>query len=122
RSGAVQRVFFGWLAVVLSFGLVLTISRGAWLAIAGALIAWPFFSLRSSLRRRMAVAAATLVLLLLAGGAVFAASATVQERFTALVRDAGERSRPVLWRAGWAIFRAHPIFGSGAGSYNVMFE
>jgi hypothetical protein len=39
-----------------------------------------------------------------------------------LVRDSGELSRPVMWGAGWRIFREHPVFGAGAGSFNVMFE
>jgi len=43
-------------------------------------------------------------------------------RLDGLVRDAGERTRPILWRGALAIFREHPAWGGGAGSFNVLFE
>ena len=36
--------------------------------------------------------------------------------------DAGERTRPIMWRGAWQIFREHPTWGGGAGSFNVRFE
>lgn len=121
-SGAAQRVFFGWLAVVLGFGLLLTISRGGWIALGLALSVWPMFSRRWSLRRRIAVVAGTLVLVVGVGAVLFRASPKVRERLVAMMEDAGERSRPIMWRAGWKIFLASPVLGSGAGSYNILFE
>jgi hypothetical protein len=39
-----------------------------------------------------------------------------------MIADRGEVTRPVLWRAAWEIFTAHPLLGSGGGSYNLAFE
>ncbi len=119
---ATARVFFGWLTLVLAFGLVLTISRGAWIGLAFALAGWPVFAARRPLVRRFALATGTLAALGLLGAVVIAVSPQVRGRFSELVTHAGERSRPVLWRAGWNIFTEQPVFGSGAGSYNVFFE
>jgi len=40
-AGVVRRVFCGYLAALLAGGIVLTLSRGAWLALGVALVAWP---------------------------------------------------------------------------------
>jgi O-antigen ligase len=109
-------------ALFLALGLVLTVSRGAWISLALALVAWPLFAVRSNWLRRLGVAALAMGAVLLAGAALFLTSTLVRERFTALVRDAGELSRPILWRVGWQLFREHPAAGTGAGSYNVLFE
>lgn len=55
-------------------------------------------------------------------GSLYVASPKVRERLDFFVRDSGEKSRPALWRAAWQIFREHPVFGAGAGSYNILFE
>lgn len=124
RRGASMyaRVFFGWLALVLLMGLGLTISRGAWLGFALALAAWPLLGHRWPLRRRLAGVAGMLVLVGAAGVLTFLTSPTVHERLTQLIHDSGERSRPILWRAALQLARAHPVVGSGGGSFNVMFE
>ena len=117
-----RRVAAGALALVLALGLVLTVSRGAWISLALALVAWPVVAARGNWLRRLGGAAAALVAVALAGGALFLTSTVVRDRFTALVRDAGELSRPIIWRVGWQLFREHPAVGTGAGSYNVLFE
>lgn len=55
HASAAARVFFGWLALVLLFGLGLTISRGAWLGLAVALTAWPLLAGLVERRRAEAV-------------------------------------------------------------------
>lgn len=121
-AGAVARVFGGWLTLVLGFGLVLTVSRGAWLGLALALFVWPLAAGRGSWWRRLGMAAAVLGGLMTVGGVLYATIPKVQERFGALVRDMGETTRPVMWRAAWKLFEEHPALGTGAGSYNVLFE
>lgn len=121
-AGAAARVGCGALTLILGFGLVLTISRGAWLGLALALVAWPLAAGRGRWRRRLGVAGGVLVALVLAGGLLGAALPQVRERFVYLVRDLGEKTRPVMWRAAWQLFREHPAVGSGAGSYGVLFE
>jgi O-antigen ligase len=103
-------------------GLGLAISRGAWLALAAAFVLRLLLASGWSARRRLATAAAAV-----GAAAAVAALSTLalplmRERLGQLIRDAGERSRPVMWRAAWGIFEAHPAFGSGAGSYDTAFE
>jgi len=117
-----SRVFFGGLAGLFAFGLYLTISRGGWLALGLALAVWPLCAGRSALTRRLGRAVGVGALGVAAVGALYWAAPPVRARLDALVHDAGERTRPILWRGALAIFREHPAWGGGAGSFNVLFE
>ena len=117
-----SRVFCGGLAVFFAFGLFLTISRGGWLALGLALAAWPLGAGRAPLAGRLGRAIGVGALGVAAIGALYFAAPPVRSRLDALVRDAGERTRPILWRGALAIFREHPLWGGGAGSFNVLFE
>lgn len=119
---AAERVLFGWVAIVLILGLVLTISRGGMIALGIATTAWPLLSPRWSLRRRLVATVAAMLVVVGIGAAVYASSQKVRERFITMARDMGEQTRPIMWRAAWRIFREQPVFGSGAASYNIMFE
>ena len=122
RARPVVRVLCGYLAVTLVVALVLTISRGAWLALALVMVGWPVFAAAGSWERR---AGLTLLATLAVGGAFAALYFTqpmVRERFVQMKRDSGEITRPIMWRGAWKIFREHPAWGGGAGSYNVLFE
>jgi O-antigen ligase len=94
--------------VVLVPTLLLTSSRGAWLALAAALpllagaggrIRLPVAVLLAAL-----AAAAVAVVLVVSGG---------PRRLGSL---AGE-NRPDYWQVAWEDYRAHPVLGSGAGTY-----
>lgn len=123
RATAIERVAWGWISSALFLGLVLTLSRGAGIALALALVAWPLcIRNRWTRKRRWGVTALVFGGVLCIGALTVALSPRARERVGRLVRDAGERSRPILWRAAWELFRAHPILGSGAGSYNILFE
>lgn len=121
-ASAVQRVFFGYLALVFAFGLVLTISRGAWLAALLVFVAWPVLVARTSWWRRLLLGGAAFAGLLAVIAILFATVPLVRERLTALKTDAGEKTRPIMWRGAWDIFEEAPVWGSGAGSYNTVFE
>ncbi len=124
RRGAsvVHRVLFGYLVVWLGLGLVLTISRGAWLALALVLAAWPVFAAQGSWARRLGLAAVAGLAVLAVAAALLFALPRVRERFVMMKADAGEKTRPIMWRGAWQIFEAHPVVGGGAGSFNVRFE
>jgi hypothetical protein len=108
--------------LVLGFGLLLTVSRGGWIALGIALVVWPLSARRWRWQRRAVAAAAVVALVLGAGIILYRTAPKVRERFDFLVRQSGELSRPILWRAAWEIFRANPLAGGGAGSFNVRFE
>lgn len=121
-ASATQRVWWGWVAAVLALGFVLTISRGAWLALVGAMTLWPLVMLRGGWMRRVGVALLVGVGLALVGVVLAIKSPAVRARFVQLSLDAGERTRPIMWRAAWNLFRDRPLAGTGAGSYDVLFE
>lgn len=123
RRGAsvVQRVGCGYLALVLLFGLGLTISRGGFIALALVLVLWPLF-MAGSLGRRLAWTAVAALAVAAALVALYLGSPSVRGRFEQMKADAGERTRPIMWRGAWQIFREHPAWGGGASSFNVLFE
>ncbi|HEY0968883.1 MAG TPA: O-antigen ligase family protein [Opitutaceae bacterium] len=121
RSRGGRAASAGLVAICL-LGLVLTISRGAWFALALALTVWPLLIPGRSWRLRIAVAAGVLGLSLACGAAIIASVPSVKARFVALAAEGGESTRPIMWKGAWALFRDEPILGTGAGSYNILFE
>jgi len=121
-AGAVQRILCGYLAGVYLFGLVLTASRGGWIALVLTLLAWPLLGGRRHGRSRLGRWALMGLVLVVVNAAGFLAFPTLRMRFEAMVQEAGERTRPIMWRGAWELFRENPLWGSGAGSYNVAFE
>jgi O-antigen ligase len=121
-ASATERVWWGWVGLVLLLGFVLTLSRGAWLALALALPVLPLLGAQGGGRRRAILAVAVAVVLLACGYGIITQYRPAQERFRQLVADNGEVTRPAMWRGAWDLFRASPLLGSGAGSYNVLFE
>jgi O-antigen ligase len=119
---ATERVWWGWITVVLVLGLGLTISRGAWIGLALALTAWPLSNSRWSWKRRALGGAVMLLVIVAASATVVSATPKIRQRFADLVASAGERSRPIMWRAAWRLFCERPFCGTGAGSYDVLFE
>ncbi len=105
-----------------AYALFLTTSRGAWFALVLALACWPLFDPAKAWRRRFAWAGAILAGALFVLAALYALSPGVRDRLTALARDGGERTRPAMWAGAWRLFLDAPLFGTGAGSYNVLFE
>lgn len=122
RASATERVWWGWVGVVLAFGLILTLSRGAWLALLLALPVWPLLAARGGWGRRAAWAGAVLLALLVTGAVVVMKFPKAGDRVSRLVHDGGEITRPIIWRGAWRLFLDAPAFGTGAGSYNVLFE
>ena len=124
RRGATptERIWWGWVAAVMLLGLLLTISRGAWLALAVALTLWPLLAARGTWARRLRLMIVMLTAIAVIGGAIYWKSPMARARFTALVRQGGEVTRPVMWRGAWMLFRDAPLLGTGAASYNVLFD
>jgi len=121
-AGAVQRIFFGYLVLVLLVGLGLTISRGSWIALALALACWPLLLRGQAWASRILLSATALGVVVIAGAALYSTVPLVKSRFDALANDRGERSRPVLWQASGELFLSAPVVGTGGGSFNTLFE
>jgi O-antigen ligase len=122
RAGAVRRILAGYLACAYIFGLALTVSRGAWLGLAVAVVVWPLLQGGENWRRRVGRTLVAGLAVLAAGVVIYLTVPTLRARFETLVEEAGERTRPIMWRGAWQLFQENPVFGSGAGSYNVAFE
>ena len=121
-ASATVRIWWLWITTTLGLGLLLTVSRGGWIALATGLVAWPLGARGWHWRRRLLAGLLVLAVLLAAAAVIYETAPKIRERFDRLVRDSGELSRPILWRAAWEIFREHPLTGSGAGSFNAAFE
>jgi O-antigen ligase len=106
----------------LATGFVLAVSRGAWLAMAAACALRPLFSPGRSAVRRAAGALAALLAAAAIAALLYLCFPLMRERVNQLAQNAGERTRPILWRGAWRIFEAHPVVGGGAGSFDTLFE
>ncbi len=119
--GVAGKVVLGWLAALFVFALVLTGSRGGWIGAGAALVLWPVLTARSA--RRAALGAGAVAAALAAGLALaYAASPAVRARVDPFLSGEFERSRPIIWRVGVQLWREAPVLGTGAGSYNVLFD
>jgi hypothetical protein len=103
-------------------GFVMAISRGAWIALAGAFALRPLLTPGASFGRRIATALAVVLLASAAVALLYNTYPLMRERSIEFVHDVGERTRPIIWRGTWRIFEAHPVVGGGAGAFDVLFE
>jgi O-antigen ligase/cytochrome c-type biogenesis protein CcmH/NrfG len=120
-TSAIVKIACGWLAALFIFAMVLTGSRGGWIALGLGLMLWPLLGGREWRRR---VAGAAIILALAAGGVaiLYRFSAHAHARILPFLEGKFELSRPIIWKAGLQIWRDHPWLGSGAASYNVVFD
>jgi len=112
-------------AVVLVFvcaGFVLAVSRGSWLALAAAFALRPLHSAGRSFARRAGATALTAAIAAATAALLYVSFPLMHERVDDFVKDAGERTRPIMWRGAWRIFEAHPVLGGGAASFDPLFE
>lgn len=121
RSGLVARVGAGWLAVCFVFALILTGSRGGWLALIAVLAGWPLLA-AGHWRRKLIGSAAILACLALGLVALYQFSAPARARMLPFLNGEIEASRPLVWRAGLDLWRDAPLLGTGAGSFNTLFD
>ena len=120
-TSALVKVLCGWLAAMFIFALVLTGSRGGWIALAVTLAIWPLLGGRNW-PRRLAGLVAVLVFVNVVALGLYKFSAPVRDRLQPFLAGQFEASRPIIWKVAVQIWQDHPWFGSGAGSYNTVFE
>jgi O-antigen ligase len=99
--------------------ILLTASRGAALASIVALTIVPLTHARLTGRQKIAVLFT--VLLLVCGTLVFVPS-TSWDRLSTMPGELTQGTltgRTVIWKAGWDLFRAHPVLGVGANAFRT---
>jgi hypothetical protein len=111
-------------AALAAFGVafVLAVSRGAWISLAVAFAVRPLLSPGRGPLRRIVGMIGVLCSAAAVAGLLYLSFPLMRERVNQLVADAGERTRPILWRGAWKIFEEHPALGGGAGGFNMLFE
>jgi O-antigen ligase len=117
-----RRFVAATLATLWTFGLALTISRGAWLSLGAALACWPLLRPERRWPRKLAAAALAAAAMIAVGAAFVALVPAAKARFSLLATQTGELTRPIMWRISWSLFRESPVLGTGAGSYAVRGE
>jgi O-antigen ligase len=99
--------------------ILLTASRGAALASIVALTIVPLTHARLTGRQKIAVLFT--VLLLVCGALVFVPS-TSWDRLSTMPGEFTQGTltgRTVIWKAGWELFRTHPLLGVGANAFRT---
>jgi hypothetical protein len=122
EATVLRRVAASVALLALLCGFVLAVSRGAWLALAAALTLRALFMPGRSLRLRVLGAVAAAAVSAAAVVVLYYTFPIMNERLHYFVTDMGERTRPIIWRGAWGIFREHPVFGGGAGCFDILFE
>jgi O-antigen ligase len=121
-ASAARRILAAYLAAIFLFGFALTISRGPWLCLLAALLVWPLCVREKSWEWRVSVFLVATAVVSISALAVYASVPRIKHRFDNLWTELGERSRPIMWSAAWQLVQERPLTGTGAGSYNTLFE
>ena len=123
RVKPVWRVLFGYAAGVMLCGIVVSMSRGGWIAMSIALVVFVGILVR---RRNFRLIGAAVLVLLIAGlGYVFSQSFYLQQRFKrAFLEDKPTKVEDIrfeLWQPAVQIWRDHVWFGAGPGHFDRVF-
>ena len=121
-AGIARCVLCGYLALAFALAAAATLSRGGLIALALALVCWPLLVREWPWRRRALACAAALLAAALAFCALWLASPAARARLGELDGGLGEKSRVILWRASLQMTASAPLLGTGAGSFNTLFE
>ena len=110
------KIFFAVASAVGIFALLLTGTRGAWIA---AIILIPLVILEKKLKKLGTI----LISLSLVAG-IFLLTPTLSNRFSTIT-DLSMQSnseRLLMWQSAWQMFKDNPIFGVGYGSYKIAYQ
>ncbi len=115
------KIACGWLAALFVFAVVLTGSRGGWIGLGLALLVWPLLTGRDW-RKKILGTAAVLACAVAGLWALYHGSEYARARIDPFLEGKFESSRPIIWKAGWQMWRDDPWLGRGAAAYNVLFD
>ncbi len=117
-----MKVVSGWLAGLYLIALVLTGSRGGWIALSLVLLLWPVLVWTRNVRHKVIGILAVTVLLSVGLWSVYQQSDYARARIQPFLEGKWELSRPIVWRAALGIWHESPWIGTGAASFGVHFE
>jgi O-antigen ligase/Flp pilus assembly protein TadD len=138
RSG-IERTLWALVATVSIVVIAATLSRGAWIGLGAAAVAWAFLRLAArgsagrgaparSLRRSSRIPTAALAsLLAIAAAALLIARSPMGPNLATRVREIANLSAPTtqsrlhIWRAGLGMARDEPVLGVGLDAFGTMF-
>lgn len=117
RAG--PRFLFGTVTLVLFAGILLSLTRAAWLGFLAAAGTALYYSLRSRRGKAMAVGVMAAALAIGAAGVIRSTSALSEQAqsITNVKTNISNLERFNRWAAAWDMFRAHPAGGVGFGVY-----
>lgn len=122
RMGVVGRLFLGYAVLVVAVGILVSVSRGAYVATTVGFMLLLVFLLCLKTKRRLA-----LILLgcwLVAGFTLVMKSSEVRTRLvhiTKVVERSDDDARLKIWRSTWALYQEQPIWGVGPGHFEFRY-
>lgn len=117
RSVAVpMRLLCVYMGIMCLFTIGISISRGAYIAIAVVLLMLPFYVTRK-VRARVLSLLGVSVLIFATVASVYFGNDSIRERIDDGLAQKGEWTRPIMWRIAYDIFQDNPVVGTGPGSY-----
>ncbi len=115
------RLLAYFMAPLTLVGIILSGSRGAWIASFIVILMLPFICL-SKIKHKVIIFLVLVLATIVLSTSLYVTSSMVKVRVDDFIANKGEKTRPTMWKAGWEIFKEHPILGSGLGSYALKFE
>jgi O-antigen ligase len=121
RFSPALKVFVGYASLVTIAGIVVSLSRGGWIATGISLF---LFFLLLVKNRRFRIPALVLLAMVLLAGIVFAnKSYNPQKRFQRMFEDGKVRDvRFRLWQPAWEMWQDHVWVGTGPGHFDYRFR
>ena len=122
RLKPVTRILIGYASLVITVGIVVTVSRGAWLSTAVALVG--LFGVLAMQRRYRLPALVAVGVLVLAGLYFMPRNLVFQKRVRDLVTADNRVSdglRFALWQPAYRMWQDNPVWGVGPNHFDVRF-
>jgi O-antigen ligase len=118
-----RKILIAFCGLVMTMGLLLSISRGGWVAFAVSAAFLFAFATREKKVRKMTWVI-PMIVLLIGGAVVFTTSSFVQERFKASFgkEDSSYLKRLHVWLDTMSLARDHLLVGTGPGTFELAYR
>lgn len=112
-----NKKFYLSVCIISMTALVYNGTRGAWLAVALAIIIYAFISMARN-RRAFVI----LLILVLLVGIFIMSNPVVQSRIYSITDLQANSERLLIWQSAWQMFNDHKLFGIGAGNFKELYQ